>query len=127
MLTSKLIDGSFPDYARVIPAANKKALILQTADLVKAVDRVSTLSSEKGRAVKLEVGETSVVVSASNPDSGSAEEEITRTNPLRLASTRATCSISPVRSTAAKRCLCLPTAPRPRWSPMRATIPRFMC
>jgi DNA polymerase-3 subunit beta len=76
VLTSKLIDGSFPDYARVIPAGNKKALVLETADLVKAVDRVSTLFSEKGRAVKLEVGATSVIVSASNPDSGSAEEEI---------------------------------------------------
>jgi len=76
VLTSKLIDGSFPDYARVIPAGNDKVLLLETADLVKAVDRVSTLSSEKGRAVKLEVGNTSVVVSANNPDSGSAEEEI---------------------------------------------------
>ncbi len=76
VLTSKLIDGSFPDYARVIPAANTKQLVLQNADLVKAVDRVSTLSSEKGRAVKLVASEGSVVVSASNPDSGSATEEI---------------------------------------------------
>ncbi len=76
ILTSKLIDGSFPDYARVIPAANTKFLVLENADLVKAVDRVSTLSSEKGRAVKLVASEGSVVVSASNPDSGSATEEI---------------------------------------------------
>ena len=76
VLTSKLIDGSFPDYARVIPATNKKILILENADLVKAVDRVSTLSSEKGRAVKLHASEGSVTVSASNPDSGSATEEI---------------------------------------------------
>jgi DNA polymerase-3 subunit beta len=76
VLTSKLIDGSFPDYARVIPTANKKLLLLENADLVKAVDRVSTLSSEKGRAVKLNASEGSVVVSASNPESGSATEEI---------------------------------------------------
>lgn len=76
VLTSKLIDGSFPDYARVIPTNNKKLLILENADLQKAVDRVSTLSSEKGRAVKLEVGEGSVIVSANNPESGSATEEI---------------------------------------------------
>lgn len=76
VLTSKLIDGSFPDYARVIPAANNKLLILENADLVKAVDRVSTLSSEKGRAVKLNASEGSVIVSASNPESGSATEEI---------------------------------------------------
>ncbi len=76
VLTSKLIDGSFPDYARVIPAGNKKFLVLENADLKKAVDRVSTLSSEKGRAVKLVASEGSVVVSANNPDSGSATEEI---------------------------------------------------
>ncbi len=76
VLTSKLIDGSFPDYARVIPTINKKILVLENADLVKAVDRVSTLSSEKGRAVKLNANEGNVVVSANNPDSGSATEEI---------------------------------------------------
>ncbi len=76
VLTSKLIDGTFPDYARVIPAANKKLLLLENADLQKAVDRVSTLSSEKGRAVKLNVSNEGVVVSASNPDAGSATEEI---------------------------------------------------
>ncbi|MGO9545433.1 MAG: DNA polymerase III subunit beta [Rhodomicrobium sp.] len=76
VLTSKLIDGSFPDYARVIPSANKKLLLVENADLVKAVDRVSTLSSEKGRAVKLNAAPGIVIVSASNPDSGSATEEI---------------------------------------------------
>jgi DNA polymerase-3 subunit beta len=77
VLTSKLIDGSFPDYGRVIPANNKKVLVLETAGLVKAVDRVSTLSSEKGRAVKLNASDGVVIVSANNPDSGSATEEIT--------------------------------------------------
>ena len=76
VLTSKLIDGSFPDYARVIPTTNKKILQLGKADLEKAVDRVSTLSSEKARAVKLNVSDGTVVVSANNPESGSATEEI---------------------------------------------------
>ncbi len=76
VLTSKLIDGSFPDYARVIPAANKKILELENASLVKAVDRVSTLSSEKSRAVKLNVAEGRLVLSASTPESGSATEEV---------------------------------------------------
>jgi DNA polymerase-3 subunit beta len=76
VVTSKLIDGSFPDYARVIPTTNKKLLLLENSDLVKAVDRVSTLSSEKGRAVKLHASDGRVVVSASNPESGSATEEI---------------------------------------------------
>ena len=70
VLTSKLIDGSFPDYARVIPTTNKKHLLLENADLVKAVDRVSTLSSEKGRAVKLNASEGRLIVSANNPEFG---------------------------------------------------------
>jgi DNA polymerase III subunit beta len=87
VLTSKLIDGSFPDYARVIPTANKKLLLLENADLVKAVDRVSTLSSEKGRAVKLHASEGRLVVSANNPESGSATEEISadyRNEPIEI-------------------------------------------
>jgi DNA polymerase III subunit beta len=76
VLTSKLIDGTFPDYARVIPAANKKQLLVENSGLKQAVDRVSTLSSEKGRAVKLRVDNGMVTVSASNPDSGSATEEV---------------------------------------------------
>ena len=87
VLTSKLIDGSFPDYARVIPTTNKKHLLLENADLVKAVDRVSTLSSEKGRAVKLNASEGRLIVSANNPESGSATEEISadyRNEPLEI-------------------------------------------
>ncbi len=75
-LTSKLIDGSFPDYNRVIPTGNSKHLHLDNAELMKAVDRVSTLSSEKGRAVKLNAGGEKLVVSANNPEVGSAVEEI---------------------------------------------------
>ena len=53
VLTSKLIDGTFPDYQRVIPAGNDKQLVVERADFAAAVDRVSTISSERGRAVKL--------------------------------------------------------------------------
>ena len=53
VLTSKLIDGTFPDYGRVIPQNNDKDLIVDKADFAAAVDRVSTISSERGRAVKL--------------------------------------------------------------------------
>ncbi len=87
VLTSKLIDGSFPDYASVIPTANKKHLLVENAELVKAVDRVSTLSSEKGRAVKLNAEEGRLLISANNPDSGSATEEISaeyRNEPLEI-------------------------------------------
>ena len=66
VLTSKLIDGTFPDYARVIPANNDKSLVVDKKDFEAAVDRVSTVSITGGR----------LVLSVTNPDSGSATEEI---------------------------------------------------
>ncbi len=76
VLTSKLIDGTFPDYERVIPRNNDKKLMLDTASFAAAVDRVSTISMEKSRAVKLQIGGNKVVLAVNNPDSGSAEEEV---------------------------------------------------
>jgi DNA polymerase-3 subunit beta len=76
VLTSKLIDGTFPDYGRVIPAGNDKELTVDKKDFEAAVDRVSTVSSERGRAVKLSLSSGKLVLSVTNPDSGSATEEI---------------------------------------------------
>jgi DNA polymerase-3 subunit beta len=76
VLTSKLIDGTFPDYARVIPSGNDKELVVDKKDFEAAVDRVSTVSSERGRAVKLSVSGGKLILSVTNPDSGSATEEI---------------------------------------------------
>lgn len=76
VLTSKLIDGTFPDYGRVIPQGNDKSLIVDKAEFVAAVDRVSTISSERGRAVKLALVDGKLTLSVTNPDSGSATEEI---------------------------------------------------
>jgi DNA polymerase III subunit beta len=76
VLTSKLIDGTFPDYARVIPVGNDKELTVDKPDFEAAVDRVSTVSSERGRAVKLSLSAGKLVLSVTNPDSGSATEEI---------------------------------------------------
>jgi DNA polymerase-3 subunit beta len=76
VLTSKLIDGTFPDYGRVIPANNDKSLIVDKKDFEAAVDRVSTVSSERGRAVKLSITSGRLVLSVTNPDSGSATEEL---------------------------------------------------
>mgnify|MGYP002629588551 FL=1 len=76
VLTSKLIDGTFPDYGRVIPANNDKSLIVDKKDFEAAVDRVSTVSSERGRAVKLSITGGRLVLSVTNPDSGSATEEL---------------------------------------------------
>jgi DNA polymerase III subunit beta len=76
VLTSKLIDGTFPDYQRVIPTGNDKKLTIDRQSFAQAVDRVSTISSERGRAVKLAVSADGVVLTVNNPDSGSATEEV---------------------------------------------------
>jgi DNA polymerase-3 subunit beta len=75
-LTTKLIDGTFPDYDRVIPKNNDKVLEVNPSVFASAVDRVSTISSEKSRAVKLTLGGKTMTLSANAADSGSASEEI---------------------------------------------------
>jgi DNA polymerase-3 subunit beta len=76
VLTSKLIDGTFPDYERVIPADNDKVLEVDCKSLSHAVDRVSAISTEKSRAIKLAVDKGSITLSASSPENGSAVEEL---------------------------------------------------
>jgi DNA polymerase-3 subunit beta len=76
VLTSKLIDGTFPDYSRVIPLGNDKLLEVDKKEFEQAVDRVSTVASERGRAVKLALSAGRLVLSVTNPDSGSATEEL---------------------------------------------------
>jgi len=76
MLTSKVIDGTFPDYTRVIPTGNTRRLEVDATEFAKAVDRVATVSSERSRAVKLSLDEDRLVLSVNAPDSGAAEEEL---------------------------------------------------
>lgn len=75
-LTSKLIDGTFPDYGRVIPQSNDKVLTVSNAQFTGAVDRVSTIASERGRAVKLNISADKLILSVNNPEGGSATEEL---------------------------------------------------
>ena len=75
-LTSKVIDGSFPDYTRVIPTANTRRLELDASEFARAVDRVATVSSERSRAVKLSLDEDRLILSVNAPDSGAATEEL---------------------------------------------------
>ena len=76
VLTSKLIDGTFPDYDRVIPANNDKTLEVECKLFAEAVDRVSTISTEKSRAVKLSIERGSLMLCATSPENGTATEEI---------------------------------------------------
>lgn len=75
-LTSKVIDGTFPDYTRVIPTGNTRRLEVDASEFAKAVDRVATVSSERSRAVKLSLEEDRLILSVNSPDSGAAEEEL---------------------------------------------------
>ena len=74
-LASKLIDGTYPDYERVIPTANNKILEMSVKTLATAVDRVSVVA-EKTRAIKMIANKNHVIVTTSSPDLGSAIEEI---------------------------------------------------
>jgi len=75
-LTSKVIEGTFPDYTRVIPVSNEKKLEVDADEFAKAVDRVSTVSSERSRAVKLCLEEDQLTLIVNSPDSGAAEEQV---------------------------------------------------
>ena len=75
-LTSKLIDGTFPEYERVIPKGNDKELRVDRALFAQAVDRVAAISSERSRPVKLALSENLLVLTASSPEQGQAREEL---------------------------------------------------
>ena len=77
-LTSKLIDGTYPDYERVIPTDNDKSLEMSVKDLAAAVDRVSVVA-ERTRAIKMITGANHVSITTSSPELGSAQEEIEAT------------------------------------------------
>jgi DNA polymerase III subunit beta len=76
VLTSKLIDGTFPDYSRVIPTANDKLLKIDPRSFEEGVDRVATIASEKTKAVKLALDRDRVTLSVTSPETGTAAEEV---------------------------------------------------
>ncbi len=75
-LTSKVIDGSFPDYTRVIPSGHTRRLEVDASEFAKAVDRVATVSADRTRAVKLALAEDRLTLSVSTPEAASASDEI---------------------------------------------------
>ncbi|SFB52585.1 DNA polymerase-3 subunit beta [Rhizobium sp. NFR07] len=74
-LTANLIDGTFPDYQRVIPRDNDKIITVNRDEMMKAAERVVTVSSEKGRSVKLSIAPGSIALAARS-DAGEAEDEV---------------------------------------------------
>jgi DNA polymerase-3 subunit beta len=76
VLTSKLIDGTFPDYSRVIPTGNDKLLRIDPKSFMAGVDRVSTIASDKTRAVKMALEPDRITLSVTSPENGTAAEEV---------------------------------------------------
>ncbi|WP_339861610.1 DNA polymerase III subunit beta [Paremcibacter congregatus] len=76
VLTSKLIDGTFPDYSRVIPEGNDKIMEIDSKQFAEAVDRVSTISTEKTRSIKLSLSADNLKLSVNSPEHGTAKEEL---------------------------------------------------
>lgn len=76
VITSKLIDGTFPEYGRVIPTNNTNVMAVEKAEFESAIDRVSTVSADRTRAVKLSLSDGRLAMVVNNPDSGAATEEL---------------------------------------------------
>lgn len=75
-LTSKVIDGNFPDYGRVIPKDNNRIVMVDAKLFAQAVDRVATISAEKSRSVRMALEPGKVVLTVRNMEAGQAVEEL---------------------------------------------------
>lgn len=76
VLVGKAIDGQFPDYTRVIPAANSIAAWFEPGPLIEAVERVTTISSDKTRCIALDFRADKLVLEVTSPENGTASEEV---------------------------------------------------
>lgn len=75
-ILSKLIDGQFPDYQRVIPQSNSTEVTINGKQLAAAVERVQLISTERGRAMRFRFEESGLTLTVNNPDAGAAEEQL---------------------------------------------------
>jgi DNA polymerase-3 subunit beta len=75
-LICRILEGTFPDYERVIAKDNDKKILFNRKQLGEAVARVALLTGDRARAVRLQFGADQMVVSAANPDLGEAVEEV---------------------------------------------------
>jgi DNA polymerase-3 subunit beta len=75
-VTSKVVDGNFPDYDKVIPADNNLTMDVPARALLQAVDRVAILSHEKSRSIKFSLQSGNLLITANNPDQENAAEEL---------------------------------------------------
>jgi DNA polymerase III subunit beta len=80
-LVSKVIEGAFPDYGRVIPRDNQRMMRVENKAFAAAVDRVATISAEKSRSVKMALDSDRLTLTVNNPETGLATEEVAATCP----------------------------------------------
>ena len=73
---TRLIEGTYPNYEQVIPAANEKRIVIERGAFAKALRRVSLMAKDKTNAVKMDLGDNTLTVTTSNPDMGEATDEI---------------------------------------------------
>jgi DNA polymerase-3 subunit beta len=76
VLSSRLIDATYPEYQKAIPQNNTKTAIINAKDFADAVDRVATISSDKAKAIKVNLAGNNLTLSAASHDLGSAVEEM---------------------------------------------------
>ena len=76
MLISRMIDGQFPAYERVIPKGNDKRIEFERGRLTNAVKRVALLSNERSRAVKFQIDKGKIEIASSSPEFGEAKEAL---------------------------------------------------
>jgi DNA polymerase-3 subunit beta len=75
-LISKVIDGKFPDYKKVVPTTNDKTLVLSSKDFIASIERVASVSLDRKEGVKLTINKDSVQLSVNSANSGEGNEKI---------------------------------------------------
>ena len=75
-LVSKVIDGKFPDYKKVVPTNNDKTLIVSSKDFINSIERVTSVSLDRKEGVKLAITKDSVQLSVNSANSGEGNEKI---------------------------------------------------
>ncbi len=75
-LISKVIDGKFPDYKKVVPTTNDKTLMVSSKDFINSIERVASVSLDRKEGVKLTINKDSVQLSVNSANSGEGNEKI---------------------------------------------------
>jgi len=78
-LISKVIDGKFPDYSKVVPKNNQKSLVVSSKDFIDSIERVITVSADRKEGVKLNLNQGNIKLSVNSTNSGEGNETIKAT------------------------------------------------